>query len=398
MASIKIQNLGPIKDSGMLTLTEVMLIIGRQSSGKSTFMKVLCFCRWIEKRVMTGDPVQSFCQTFVSKLKHFYRLDDLYFQEDTRIEYEGDVVSIRFLGNSKKAEINVKNCDAIARYNTKIGYIPSERNLVSAVRNINATYKSSDRDMLFNFILEWNEYKRDFTRDEQLKLSLTENFTYYDEDNQDYVVLPNRKPITSFFASSGVQSIIPIDVISEKATDAVGKIKKYSVDDLNRMLDLLNNGETTVFSDKVEAMREHMKYKSAQLFIEEPEQNLYPDAQRLLALNLVRRIKKARQAGDKQSLLVITTHSPYLLTSLNVLMAESAAKQLNPADQRINDIVDDSTLLPVDSYSAYFISKEGEFMNIKDTEIPMFSGIELDSVSDWVDEHISRINELLYSE
>lgn len=100
MASIKIQNLGPIKDSGMLTLTEVMLIIGRQSSGKSTFMKVLCFCRWIEKRVMTGDPVQSFCQTFVSKLKHFYRLDDLYFQEDTRIEYEGDVVSIRFLGNS----------------------------------------------------------------------------------------------------------------------------------------------------------------------------------------------------------------------------------------------------------------------------------------------------------
>ena len=31
-----------------------MLLIGEQSTGKSTFMKILCFCCWLEKQVMIG--------------------------------------------------------------------------------------------------------------------------------------------------------------------------------------------------------------------------------------------------------------------------------------------------------------------------------------------------------
>ena len=37
-------------DSTKIEMTPLMLLIGRQSAGKSTFMKVLCFCRWIEKK------------------------------------------------------------------------------------------------------------------------------------------------------------------------------------------------------------------------------------------------------------------------------------------------------------------------------------------------------------
>lgn len=61
-------------------------------------------------------------------------------------------------------------------------------------------------------------------KNRQLNLSLTNNFKYYDEDGQDYIVLPNGNPITSFFASSGVQSIMPIDVISEKTVNVVGNV------------------------------------------------------------------------------------------------------------------------------------------------------------------------------
>ena len=35
---------------------------------------------------------------------------------------------------------------------------------------------------------------------------------------------------------------------------------------------------------------------------------------------------------------------------------------------------------------------------MKDLDIPMFSGIDLDQVSDWVDDHISKINDILYAE
>ena len=327
----------------------------------------------------------------------------MYFQDNTSIEYDGDVVSISLSGKNSNAKITRKNETWGNRYNTKISYIPAERNLVSAVRNINSAYKTDDRDVLFNFILEWNEYRRDFTKNRQLNLSLTNNFKYYDEDGQDYIVLPNGNPITSFFASSGVQSIMPIDVISEKTVNVVGNVTKYSVDDLmSRMIEILDKNKETEpteeLSKTMESMREYMKYKSAQLFIEEPEQNLYPDAQRTLILNLVRRIKKAQTTANKQSMLMLTTHSPYVLSVLNALIADAAAKKQKPDDDRLNEIIDESTLLPVEAYSAYYINKDGVFEDIKDLEIPMFSGIDLDSVSDWVDEHISRINDILYSE
>lgn len=148
----------------------------------------------------------------------------------------------------------------------------------------------------------------------------------------------------------------------------------------------------------MESMREYMKYKSAQLFIEEPEQNLYPDAQRSLVLNLIRRIKKAQTIENKQSMLMLTTHSPYVLSTMNVLIADAAAKRQKPEDARLSEIIDESTLLSIEAYSAYYINKEGTFEDIKDLDIPMFSGIDLDCVSDWVDDHISNINDILYSE
>lgn len=407
MATIRIKNFGPIKDTGEITLTDVNLIIGRQSSGKSTFMKVLCHCRWVEKQIMTksGNILQAYTHNnrFIAELKQFHRIDEMYFQDDTSIFYDGDVVTISLEGKSHNAKITRKENAWDLRYNSKISYIPAERNLVSAVRNINSTYKTEDRDVLFNFILEWNEYRRDFTKNSQLALSLTEDFKYYDEEGQDYIVLPNNKPITSFYASSGVQSIMPIDVISEKCTSLVGKVTKYSVDDLmGKVMELLDKDKsidpTASLNEKMEVMREYMKYKAAQLFIEEPEQNLYPDAQRILIQNLIRRIKKAMESENKQSLLVMTTHSPYILSTLNALIADSAAKQEMPENKELSDIIDGSTLLPLDSYSAYYIGKDGTFTDIKDMDIPMLSGIDLDSVSDWVDEHISKINNILYAE
>lgn len=407
MATIRIQNFGPIKDTGLIELTDVMLVIGRQSSGKSTFMKVLCQCRWLEKKIMTKfeNYIQTYTHNkrFFNDLKQFHRIDDTYLQNDTSIEYDGEVISIHLTGKRQNAKIIRKDEAWNCRHNTKISYIPAERNLVSAVRNINSVYKTEDRDVLFNFILEWNEYRKEFTGNKQLSLSLTDDFKYYDETGQDYIVLPNGKPITSFYASSGVQSIMPIDAISETVTSFVGHITKYSVDDLmNHMMELLDKDKTIDATDtlhkEMTAMREYMKYKSAQLFIEEPEQNLYPDAQRILVQNLIRRLKKARAAEDGQSLLVMTTHSPYVLSTMNAIIADAAAKQQKPDDMRLDEIIDKSTLLPIESFSAYYINNDGVFENIKDMEIPMLSGIDLDGVSDWVDEHISNINDILYSE
>ena len=411
MATIQIKNLGPIKDTGLINLTDVLLVIGRQSSGKSTFMKVLCFCRWIEKKIMTSfdKTIQAYTHNkrFTKDLKQFYRIDEIYFKEDTEIIYDGDVVTISLTGVNQNAKINRKQEAWEDRYNSKLSYIPAERNLVSAIQNINDTYKAKERDSIFNFIQEWYEAKDTYGSDNKLNLSLTDDFKYYSDKGLDYVVLPNGKPITSFYASSGVQSIMPIDVMTDYVMGVVGKVVKFSMSDLmNRLMESLDtnvrnenvHGAHEVTEEELAPIREKMKYQSAQLFIEEPEQNLYPDAQRKLVQNIIRHLKAVKSVGKHRSMVVLTTHSPYVLSTLNVLMADAAAVEKKPGDERLKDVVDESTLLPTDAFSAYFINKDGVFEDIKDMEIPMLSGIDLDSVSDWVDEHVGRINEILYAE
>ena len=39
-----------------------------------------------------------------------------------------------------------------------------------------------------------------------------------------------------------------------------------------------------------------------------------------------------------------------------------------------------------------------DFQNILDIEVPMLSGNNLDGVSDWVDDSISKLNDKLYAE
>ena len=411
MATIQIKNLGPIKDTGLINLTDVLLVIGRQSSGKSTFMKVLCFCRWIEKKIMTSfdNTIQAYTHNkrFTRELKQFHRIDEMYFKEGTEIIYDGDMVTISLTGVDQNAKINRKLEAWEDRYNSKLSYIPAERNLVSAVQNINDTYKAKERDSIFNFIQEWYEAKDTYGSDNKLNLSLTDDFKYYSDKGLDYVVLPNGKPITSFYASSGVQSIMPIDVMTDYIMGVVGKVVRFSMSDLmNRLMESLDtdvrneivHGAHEVTEEELAPIREKMKYQSAQLFIEEPEQNLYPDAQRKLVQNIIRHLKAVKSVGKHRSMVVLTTHSPYVLSILNVLIADAAAVEKKPGDERLKDVVDESTLLPTDAFSAYFINKDGVFESIKDMEIPMLSGINLDSVSDWVDEHVGRINEILYAE
>ena len=154
MATIRIKNLGPIKDTGLIGLTDVLLVIGRQSSGKSTFMKVLCYCRWIEKKVMTSfeNTIQSYTHNkrFIRELKQFHRVDEMYFGDDTEIMYDGDVITISLTGANQNAKIVRKQDAWDDRYNSKLSYIPAERNLISAVRNIDSTYKSK--------AAEWKTY------------------------------------------------------------------------------------------------------------------------------------------------------------------------------------------------------------------------------------------------
>lgn len=387
MVSLHIKNFGPISDSTQIELTPLMLLIGRQSSGKSIFMKVLCFCRWIEKKIMTSteDLINQYTHynRFIKELKSFHRLNDDYFKDDTELKYDGDVLTIVYTGITGNARIVRKRSFAEQRYNSKLCYIPAERNLISAIQNVDKTYKATERDILFNFIYEWNEAKEPYTREHPFRLAATGGFSYVNQSGADILLREDGYETPAFYASSGMQSVMPLDVMTNYITNCVGK---------NAPLSMVEYNEISK-TDHERALR-RLVYQSAQLFIEEPEQNLYPESQRLVIMSIVRSLNKALANGSEQSMAVITSHSPYVLSVVNVLLAAARVAH-EGLDQ---DVIDKACVLPASSISGYYIDEKGCFQNILDAEVPMLSGNDLDGVSDWVEESISKLNEKLYPE
>lgn len=387
MVSLHIKNFGPISDSTQIELTPLMLLIGRQSSGKSIFMKVLCFCRWIEKKIMTSteDLINQYTHynRFIKELKSFHRLNDDYFKDDTELKYDGDVLTIVYTGITGNARIVRKRSFAEQRYNSKLCYIPAERNLISAIQNVDKTYKATERDILFNFIYEWNEAKEPYTREHPFRLAATGGFSYVNQSGADILLREDGYETPAFYASSGMQSVMPLDVMTNYITNCVGK---------NAPLSMVEYNEISK-TDHERALR-RLVYQSAQLFIEEPEQNLYPESQRLVIMSIVRSLNQALANGSEQSMAVITSHSPYVLSVVNVLLAAARVAH-EGLDQ---DVIDKACVLPASSISGYYIDEKGYFQNILDAEVPMLSGNDLDGVSDWVEESISKLNEKLYPE
>ena len=61
MAKLIIRNVGPIKDIN-IELNKINVIIGPQSSGKSTINKIACYCTWVEKKVSLEQSFDFFME------------------------------------------------------------------------------------------------------------------------------------------------------------------------------------------------------------------------------------------------------------------------------------------------------------------------------------------------
>ena len=206
MASIAIKNIGPLNDTGILPLSQFNIFIGKQSTGKSTLLKILCFCKWIEKRIMIKDEKTLSNYThysrFLKELMQFHRINKNFFNPRSEIHFVGDCIAIDLVGNKNVKITRLPNFTKV-RHNTKLSFIPSERNLVSAIKNVDRTYRTNDFDVLFNHIFEWGEAKENYTEEHPIDLKIVESMDYYyDPDQGDVLRLKDRRlKFSPFYAS-----------------------------------------------------------------------------------------------------------------------------------------------------------------------------------------------------
>ena len=428
MQAIEIRNIGPLKETGIIPVSQVMLLIGEQSTGKSTFMKILCFCCWLEKQVMIGgDSIVSkytHYYRFWNELKKFHHFNDEFLSDSSYIKYDGSAIQIEMRGRKRNAKIVRKPNFAEIRHNLKISFLPSERNLLSSIQNIENLYRSKDVDMLFNYILEWGEARAQFDASRPLNLVFVDNMKYhYDAKYGDVLTLADgHSRIKPYYASSGVQSALPIQVLATYLAGEVGTSAKISPVEYLKQLNLLTDSKIDIkvlsavlnemvrnedsskpvkineIPASVEIVLNNLlnrsSYQSFHMFIEELEQNLFPKAQFELVKMLVGLLKKMEQKPTGYtSTVFLTTHSPYVLTALNVMMLASAAYERSP--DKVQNLGLEDYVLPEGAYSAYCIN-EGRFENIVDEEYGFIKGDFLDSVSELVDNYTFELNSLIY--
>jgi hypothetical protein len=118
-------------------------------------------------------------------------------------------------------------------------------------------------------------------------------------------------------------------------------------------------------------------------------------------VNIIKHLVAANrnEKGNTGSHVVMTTHSPYVLSVLNVLLAEARLYDFHSNGNYkagIDDFVNYDCYMSAEYYSALYITEDGTFVNLIDQELPMISGLQLDGVSDWVEERIAKVNQFIY--
>lgn len=331
MNRIEIKNIGPIKDVNF-ELNKINVLMGPQSSGKSTIAKIVSFCRWAEKRYMLDG---EFKYDVKKQLLEFHRLSENYFTESSYFTYETDFISITYKGKQLRKNIKVKQTSKIYKKSKNI-YIPSERNFVSVIPNL-SKYKETN-DNIMSFVYDWFTAKRIFNNSNLLPvLNLGVQFYNKSENDNDILLLSNKREIFLREGSSGLQSIIPLIVIIEHLTDYIYKtnvstsveekdsLKNFLLKNITNILDLskvkniddLKNYQLDE-EDMKKLLLSYQKarylelYNSTNFIIEEPEQNLFPSTQRELINYLFRKMNE-----ERNHTLLLTTHSPYILYSIN---------------------------------------------------------------------------------
>ena len=335
---LKIRNFGPLAQADV-SLLKKNLIIGLQSSGKSCVLKTACFCSWVEKRIELAQSEAEFQDgsRFIDTLVDYYDMRD-FIEDDTFIEYETD--QMWFSYNHGSREFSFKWNKGRWNYRRpKISYVPSGRNLVAVIPMWSKLPLGNGN--LLDFMAEWNVARNAISYvDNVLELGLS--YRYEAESKKDSIVMSSGKRISLSQGSSGAQSLLPMFVHlsylfesnSYRAKDSMQNYEQKEEE--KRLLQLLAkyanedeiasshvkgdavvhyNGASFFFENPqksaqfVKLLSWYLRKCHNEIFLEEPEDNLFPPTQ----CRLVDWLLEKSSQGRSSDILFVATHSPYVL-------------------------------------------------------------------------------------
>lgn len=356
---IRVENFGPVTHLD-IEIKRLTLFIGTQGSGKSTISKLLTIFRDILWRYSVLKGLDT--------MKQFHDLNiDKYFSDETEMEYRYGIFLITYsnkqfkcvdvrdqsntapllakleklLANAGQEIMNnlgYTDIEALKANETDMNlflantktllYIPAERIIASQLSDSLANIMASGIPLsgqLTEYMSLFNKARKAFSEYTVSFLDITYKF----EEGKDIVnVGKEGKGIQLSSCSSGLQSVLPLLMIMDYCT------------------------RNDYFDSFV---------------VEEPEQNLFPSNQR----ELMRFLLSKWNNGKKRVSMIVTTHSPYMLSILNnYLYASELSQDGKISSEEIQKIIPEYLWVDINECAAYSL---GEEMNGGDFCKPVIS-------------------------
>ena len=421
MQRLIIKNFGPIKNCD-IDVKDFLVLTGPQASGKSTVAKSVFFFNYLKdilfQYVIKTNQRKSLFESRSLKESFVFEVRNAFVQSfgenvgntDTSIKYiydngrfvevtfnesnAGELIVVPKLDNelSKAIEMldneikenGIKNADDIRKNiysdifknDMEILYIPAGRSLL--------TLLSAQIGYLYSVMDDRQKSTMDYCTQNYLERVLQIK-SYFDRDPSQLL----KKEINN---NSNIDEAILKMAIAKIEEILKGEYKNSDGEELLKLSDNEFIKLNYASSGQQEAvwitnmlfyyMLGNMK---TYFIIEEPESHLFPEAQK--AITELISIAK----NDKNKVL-ITTHSPYILGSINnLLYAEKIGKSKNK--EMVEELVSPHMWLSHSVMGAYYLAN-GVLENILDEEYQDINHDVIDGVSSVINETYEKLTDL----
>lgn len=320
--SIIIKNFGPLKEVEIDDIKPLTVFIGKSAGGKSIIMKVIVLMRYIYKMVnirsylknakITRSPFKlRFNSLLHDGLKGMITAQtEIYYT----VEINGNKYTLKYTNRGLQSDINIPDKDLIF---FKEAYVSGMRSLIPIWASKAVSVKGENLGFFFHetfndFNDATNVIKEQKLEYLNLKMKVRKSgnrpklFTIESLQN-------DAVPIELRYASSGIQTSAPLVAIVHYFAQGFSFKDAFQRSVLNYLYkqDLLTKFTPGINRNKLG--------KYVHIHIEEVELSLAPEDQRAFMSNLVEEVfhknKKDRKLG-----LMVSTHSPYIVNHLNVLL------------------------------------------------------------------------------
>ncbi|MBR8712937.1 hypothetical protein IX318_000838 [Porphyromonas levii] len=377
---IEIHSFGPLRDVVIEDIRPLTVLIGPSGSGKSTLLKVLALFRWLLKM----QNIRSFLkQSGIRRSPFRFTFNSYISNNGWRGFVSKETKIIYQYGNSiisyQDGKLNVPEITEVKGLHLeKIAFISDNRvvipDMLAGQVRANSFYLN---ETYSDFLLAMEEL-------EQIDIPYLNVHIAREKKSSGQVVYrvegkgAEKYSISLFDASSGTQSVLPIEAITRYYTQHFNLVKALNQGILRL---LVNNDKLSDF--KAVTNVGDIDSKRISVMIEEPELSLWPEMQMALMQRMVGACVKDGNVG-----VMLTTHSPYVLASVNNLIFAHQVGELNA--EAASRVVPQMYWLNPDNVAAFMI-KEGEIADIMDSDLRQIQSEYIDSASAIINEQYDQL-------